>query len=95
MAETKEYPQRTKVKVNELNAPFLVERIGKAWKGQYGESYPMDVTLADGTLAVVWVNGNSVCGKQVTEGEVESGTAYEVVEAESKSGRSYRAFREV
>ena len=91
-----EYPSRTKVKVSEVTGPFLVERIGREWNGgNFGPSYPLDITLQDGTLAVMWVNGNSVCGRQVKEGEVTANTAYEIFTATAKkSNNEYRAFRE-
>lgn len=95
MVEENKYPERAKVRVSELNTPFLVERIGNVYQGKYGPTYPLDITLADGTLAVVWVNGDSVTGRQVKDGEVSTDSVYEIVNATSKAGREYRAFRGV
>ena len=44
---------RNKVKFSELTGQtVLVERIGKAFNGQYGPTFPVDITLPDGTTAV-------------------------------------------
>lgn len=87
--------ERTKVKVNDLNAPFLITRIGNGFTGKYGLSYPVEATLADGTEATIWVNGNSVIGKQVAAKEIATQTVYEVVESTSSNGRQYRALRSI
>jgi hypothetical protein len=88
------YPERTKVKVNDLKAPFLVTRIGAGFTGKYGLSYPVEAVLSEsGIDAVIWVNGDSVIGKQIKSGEIETQTVYEVVEGTSSNGRQYRVFR--
>ena len=95
MSDTK---TRNKVKFSELTGQtVLVERIGKAFNGQYGPSFPVDITLPDGTAAVTWVSGNSVCGRQITGEEIETNRAYTLIEVpanESKGGRAYRVLRE-
>lgn len=85
---------RPKVKIAEVTGAFLVEKVGKEWAGgQYGPSYPVEVLLSDSTAAVMWVNSNSVCGRQLSDGEIAEGQAYTVESSTSKTGRDYRAFR--
>jgi hypothetical protein len=89
------YPKRTTVKVNDLNGAFLITRIGNRFQTQYGGSYPVEATLADGTEATIFVNEGSVIGRQVKDGEIATQAVYEVVESTSKNGRQYRALRSI